>query len=125
MSRKLRCIPLSILFLVVVTLSFCYAAIIEKDGKTFIVDRHNESWEITQAVSIGFKAKYFEYGIGRYAIRPLDDTSLSESSSFKDDGARVIGVENGSEAHAYLVRKLTRHEIANTQLGDVSIAAAY
>ncbi len=95
------------------------------DGKTYLIDRTGERWDITQAVGIGFNPRNFEFGIGRNTIRPLDDTSLTDGTEFKDFGARVIGVENGDDAHAYVVLRLTRHEIANTQLGEKPIAAAY
>ena len=97
-----------------------------KDGdRTYISDRTGERWDITQAVSIGFKPYGFQFGIGRNAIRPLDESHLGQGDHDLDARARVIGVENGTDAHAYVVRKLTRHEIANTRLGDTPIAAAY
>lgn len=97
----------------------------KEDGKTYLIDRTGERWDITQAAGLGFNPRNFEFGIGRNTIRPLDDTSLMDGTKFKDSGARVIGVENGDDAHAYVVRRLTRHEIANTQLGQEPIAAAY
>jgi hypothetical protein len=95
------------------------------DEPVYIIDRTGERWEITQAVSLGFNADGFQFGIGRDAIRPLDDSSLNDKTSALDAKTRVIGVENGPEAHAYVVRKLTLHEIANTRLGEAPIAAAY
>ena len=101
------------------------SGVIEEDDKTFLVDRTGERWNITDAVSIGFKPGGFEFGIGRNAIVPLDESKLEANSRYADAGARVIGVENGSDAHAYVVWKLARHEIANTRLGETPIAAAY
>lgn len=101
-------------------------AIVLRDGdQIYIVDRAGERWDITQAVSIGFDPRGFQFGIGRNAIRPLDESSLDDASAADDAQARVIGVENGPDAHAYVVRKLTRHEIANTRIGEAPIAAAY
>ena len=101
-------------------------AIVLRDGdQIYIVDRTGERWDITQAVSIGFDPRGFQFGIGRNAIRPLDESSLDDASAADDAQARVIGVNNGPDAHAYVVRTLTRHEIANTHLGEVPIAAAY
>lgn len=101
-------------------------AIVLRDGdQVFIVDRTGEKWDITQAVSLGFDPGGFQFGIGRDAIRPLDESNLDDNSPRLDSQARVIGVNNGPDAHAYAVRKLTRHEIANTHLGEVPIAAAY
>ena len=101
------------------------AGVVYEGDAIFIVDRTGEKWNITQAVSIGFDPRGFQFGIGRDAIRPLDESSFDDQASRHDPGARIIGVENGPNAHAYVVRKLTRHEIANTRLGEVPIAAAY
>lgn len=101
-------------------------AIVVRDGdKVFIVDRMGERWDITQAASIGFEPRGFQFGIGRDSIQPLDASSLDDNVVAVDSQTRVIGVNNGRDAHAYVVRKLTRHEIANTNLGEVPIAAAY
>ena len=99
--------------------------VIKDDARIWLVDRTGERWDITQAVSLGFEPGGFQFGIGRNAIRPLDDGSLTSGDRHLYAGTRVIGVHNGPEAHAYVVRKLTRHEIANTALGDMPIAAAY
>ena len=98
---------------------------VHEDETITITDRTGESWDITQAVSLGFKPGGFQFGIGRDAIRPLDGSSLETTADALDKRTRVIGVENGPDAHAYVVRKLTLHEIANTHLGDTPIAAAY
>ncbi len=99
--------------------------VVKEDERIWLVDRTGERWDITQAVTLGFEPQGFQFGIGRNAIRPLDDTSLRSGERDLHDATRVIGVRNGPDAHAYVVRKLTRHEIANTTLGDTPIAAAY
>lgn len=101
------------------------ADVIRQDDRVFIVDRTGERWDVTQAVSIGFDPHGFQFGIGRNAIRPLDESHLQDNPLVLDPGERIIGVENDNEAHAYVIRKLTRHEIANTRLGEKPIAAAY
>jgi hypothetical protein len=101
------------------------ADVIRQDDRVFIVDRTGEHWDVTQAVSIGFDPHDFQFGIGRNAIRPLDESHLRDNALVLDPGERVIGVENDNEAHAYVIRKLTRHEIANTRIGGEPIAAAY
>ena len=60
MKGKTQCtifILLGVLF-VICTVSF--AGVIKKDGKIFISDRKGEEWDITQAVSIGFKPDKFD-----------------------------------------------------------------
>ena len=101
------------------------AIVVQAGDNVYIEDRTGERWDITQAASIGFKPRGFQFGIGRDSIRPLDASSLDDNVVAVDSQARVIGVNKGPDAHAYVVRKLTRHEIANTQLGEVPIAAAY
>ncbi len=95
------------------------------DGPVFIVDRRGERWQITPAVSLGFDPDGFEFGLGRNAIVPLEDGDLNPSPGEIADNARVIGISSGNEAHAYRVRRLNLHEVANTTLGDTAIAAAY
>jgi hypothetical protein len=102
-----------------------WAGVAREGNRVFIVDRRGERWEVTQAAGIGFDPHGFQYGIGRNAIRPLDAGSLAGSAPGLARDTRVIGVANGPHAHAYVVRKLTRHEIANTELNDTPIAAAY
>lgn len=101
------------------------ATVHEENGKTFIVDQKGERWEITQALSQGFSPEGFQFGIGRDAIRPLDDQHLGAKGTKLPGQSRVIGISGEKSAHAYSVRRLTRHEIANTRLGDIPIAAAY
>jgi len=102
-----------------------HAGVIRKDDRVFLEDRTGETWDITQAVSIGFDPYGFQFGIGRHAIPPLDGSELESNFAGLDPEARVIGVENRAESHAYVIRRLTRHEIANTLLGETPIAAAY
>ena len=99
--------------------------VIEKGDKTYIVDRLGDRWDVTQAKSIGFVPKGFQYGIGKNAFTPLDDSSLSEETFSVPQGTRVIGVSDDSEAKAYSVPKLRRHEIANSRIGSDPIAVGY
>lgn len=94
-------------------------------GKTYIVDQKGEKWDVTQAESIGFKPKGFQFGIGRDAFTPLDDSSLTDNTDSVPKDLRVIGVEEGSEAQAYSVPRLKWHEIANSNLGSEPIAVGY
>ena len=97
----------------------------KKDGMIYLVDQRGESWDITQAVSLGFKPESFQFGIGRDAIKPVDDTSLSDDREFIFGSPRIIGIEKQDESHAYVISKLARHEIANTTIGDESVAVGY
>ena len=100
------------------------ARVVKEDGRDFIVDQLGERWDVTQARSLGFRPERFRHGIGRHTFVTLDDSHLKEPD-YLFDSHRVIGVAGEGEAHAYSVRKLARHEIANTRLGEAPIAAAY
>ena len=108
-----------------ITLSQAFSRVIEENGKTYIVDRHGERWEITQAVSIGFKPHRFQHGIGRHAFTPLDDSQFSAEIDGVRRNERIIGIAEGEHANAYAVSKLWRHEVANSHIGEKPIAAAY
>ena len=98
---------------------------IQEEEEAFIQDRTGERWEVTQAKSLGFDPEKFQYGLGRHAFTPLDDSSLEKNPDNVDDRLRVIGVADGSAARAYSVSKLSRHEVANSFIGSTPIAAAY
>ena len=101
------------------------AFVIQKGGKTYIQDRTGELWDVTQAISLGFKPEHFQYGIGKTAFTPLDDSHLSDGRSSNIRNQRVIGIANDVEARAYSVPKLRYHEIANTQIGEKKVAVGY
>lgn len=102
-----------------------FSKVIYDGDSTFIVDRHGERWDVTQARSIGFMPERFQHGIGRNAFTPLDDSSLKDKSPNASKSLRVIGISDGKEANAYSVERLRRHEVANSSIGDKQIAAAY
>ena len=93
--------------------------------KVTIRDRQGEAWNITQAVSLGFKRDHFNYGLGRGAIPPLGSSSIAQEPSDVSDGLEVIGVTRSGRALAVSVSTLTSHEVANVELGGKPIAVAY
>jgi Protein of unknown function (DUF3179) len=122
--RRIIIYTLSILFGGLMLSSAGFAYVVKKDGKHYIVDQLGEHWDVTEAKSLGFRPERFRYGIGRHTFVTLDDSHLGEPE-YLFDSHRVIGVEDRGEAHAYSVGKLSRHEIANTTLGESPVAAAY
>jgi hypothetical protein len=110
---------------VIGSLAGAFSKVIHDGDSTYIVDRHGERWDVTQARSIGFIPERFQHGIGRNAFTPLDDSSLKDQSPTVSKSLRVIGISDGKEAQAYSVPKLYRHEVANSSIGDKQIAAAY
>ncbi len=102
-----------------------FSLVLREADKIYIVDQTGERWDVTEAKSIGFDPHRFQYGIGKEAFTPLDESSLSDNTFFVSKGLRVIGVTAGTEAHAYSVPKLRRHEIANTTIDSEPIAVGY
>jgi hypothetical protein len=99
--------------------------VIREGGKTYIVDRTGYRWDVTQAVSLGFKPEGFQFGIGKNAFTTLDNTDLAEDGYSLSGSERVIGLAEGGEAQAYAVSKLTSHEIANTTITSKPVAVGY
>ncbi len=102
-----------------------FAFVVREEGKAYIVDRTGERWDVTQAESIGFQAEGFQYGIGKNAFTPLDDSSMSEKNTGTSPRLRIIGISEDGNAKAYSIPKLRNHEVANSQIGSKPIAAAY
>jgi len=101
------------------------ASVIEENGKAWIVDQGGERWDVTQAESLGFDPRGFQYGIGRNAFTPLDDSRVGKRDEGIPGSTRVIGVRDGSSPRAYSVPALRSHEVANSNLGGKPIAVGY
>lgn len=99
--------------------------VIIEGTKTFIVDRTGERWDITQARSLGYQPEHFEFGLGRHAFTPLDDSLLREPPAVLPPDLRIIGTADGSQARAYSIPRLARHEVANSSIAAKPIAVAY
>ena len=129
MFHNLLLIKVFLLFLSFVAalspLEAAFSRVIQEGNSTYIVDLHGERWDVTQAKSIGFVPGRFQHGIGRNAFTPLDDSYFSDNAPKVSHSLRVIGISDSKEANAYSVRRLWRHEVANSRIGDKPIAAAY
>ena len=122
-NKKITVFILFCLFMATVSVSF--AGVIQSNGQTFIRGRRGEKWDISQAVSIGFNPYKFEFGVGRNAFSPLDDSHLRDASNTVPRRLRILGVTGETESKAFSVKKLGGHEIANSFIDDAPIAAAY
>ncbi len=123
MSEFKRCIAVMLLLLLPACVAF--GRVLTLNDKTYIIDLHGERWDVTQAMTLGFKPARFQHGIGRHAFTPLDDSSMQSGDRGVSGRTRVIGIASGRDARAYSVPKLWRHEIANSKIGDDPIAAGY
>jgi hypothetical protein len=118
-------ISILVLFFAIGSLGGAFSKVIHEGDRIYIVDRHGERWDVTQARSIGFMPERFQHGIGRNAFTPLDDSDLKDKPSEVSKSLRVIGISDGKQANAYSVPRLWRHEVANSRIGEKPIAAAY
>lgn len=126
MFRKIIILKIILLMLIPgIAMSQAFSKVIEEKGKTYIVDLHEERWDISQAMTIGFKPHRFQHGIGRDAFTPLDDSHFSKDNAEVKRNLRVIGIAEDDRANAYAISKLWRHEVANSFIGEKPITAAY
>ena len=124
MKNCLHLTLIAVLFLCMLPAS-ASSFVTRKDGRTYIVDRHNEKWDITEAITLGFKPRNFKHGIGKNAFRTLDDSSLTDDPFFVSSSVRVIGFEDSKGGKAFSVDKLRRHEIANTRQDGKPVTVGY
>lgn len=99
--------------------------VFRENGKVFIEDQRGERWDVTQAESLGFDPLGFQYGIGRNAFTPLDDSRIRKGGERIPEWTRVIGVKDDSSPRAYSVPTLRSHEVANSNLRGKPIAVGY
>ena len=123
-------IPIVLLLFLFVSMYFATtesvsSVVLKEGGKTFIVDRTGERWDVTQAVSLGFDPEGFEFGLGKNAFTPLDDSALSYKKANVSKNMRVIGVADDSRAQAYTINRLRGHEIANSSIDLQPIAVSF
>ena len=101
------------------------------DRRIVLTDRRGERWDITHAVNVyGMDRAWWEFGIGKNAIPPLDEPRQIKSDhprypSPYQRGMRVIGTTLGGEARSYPQHLLRRHEIVNESFGQLQAAVAY
>jgi hypothetical protein len=118
-------LPLALGALYLSTHEIGSSAVLKEAEKIYIVDRTGERWDVTQAVSFGFDPEGFEFGLGRNAFTPLDDSLLTSDTTDVSKNMRVIGVTDGSSAKAYTIGRLLGHEISNSTIGSEPVAVTY
>ncbi len=105
-------------------------AVVERDGKVFIIDVTGKSWEVTHAKEMyGMEPHLFQYGLGLYAIRPiLDPEMLSRGErGYPADNEifLVLGTEIDNDARAYPLEVMSYFEIVDEKFGNTHVAVAY
>lgn len=84
-------------------------------------------WRTDFSVATVPMADFFDTGIGRDGILPIDQPMLKPAGSvgWLADQSPVIAVELAGEARAYPLAVLLRHEIVNDMLGGLPIAVTF
>ena len=98
---------------------------IKVGDNTYLVDRNGERWDISQAVSIGFKPEHFQGGRGKDAFTPLDNSFLGYESLNVSPDLMIIGIADGSQSQAYSIPKLLQHEVSNNTIESKPILVIY
>ena len=103
---------------------------IVEDDSVFIIDRTGKKWNITHAVKkYDMKPENFNYGLGPYAIKPINDPQMVSpgENGYPDNSynGKILGIEINGEARAYAIAPLTRHEVVNDLLQGQPIAPVY
>ena len=112
-------------FILLITGCSSGAWVVREDAKVYIEDRNGERWDVTEAEQLGFVPQRFQYGIGKVTFTPLDDGNFTDDRPVSSSDTRIIGIAFEGDAHAYVVNRLKRHEIANTTIAGKAIAAGY
>lgn len=72
--------------------------------------------------------EFFSGGVGPDGIPPIDNPtfqSIEQASEWLSDQSPVIAVQINSEARAYPLAMMTRHEIVNDEFDDVAVVVTF
>ena len=98
--------------------------------KVYITDRTGKKWDVTHAIEqYGFDTKNFQYGLGPFAITPINNPEMISSgeSGYPGDNSTeaIIGLNIDGDARAYPIRILSRREVVNDRVGGKDVAVVY
>jgi len=99
-------------------------------NQIFIVDNSGKQWNITHAVNkYGFSAGQFQYGLGPYAIPPINNPEMLTPGDpgypSVQDGQAVIGAVFNNDVRAYPITVLRHREIVNDEIGNKYVAIGF
>ncbi len=100
------------------------------DEKVYITDRTGKKWDVTHAVAnYGFDTKNFQYGLGPYAITPINNPEMISPGEpgypSHNSTEAIIGLHIEGDARAYPIRTLSQHEVVNDRVGGKDVAVVY
>jgi hypothetical protein len=95
-----------------------------------ITDRRGEDFDITSAVlEFRMAVQYWEFGLGRYTIRPVINPRLVASGEpgypRPNDMTDVCAVKFEDDIRAYKLHDMNSHEVVDDVVNGVPIAVAY
>lgn len=98
--------------------------------KVYITDRTGKKWDVTHAVEkYGFDTKNFQYGLGPFAITPINASEMLSSGEpgypADNSSEAIIGLNIEGNARAYPIRLLSQHEVVNDRVGGKDVAVLY
>ncbi len=96
----------------------------------FITDQSGKKWNITHAVQeYGFEPSGFQFGLGPFAIRPINNPVFIErdENGFPDatNTMQIIGTTIENESRAYPLSTLRSYEILNDVFGEEHVAIGF
>ena len=102
----------------------------QEAGGAFITDATGKRWDVAHASTYGLVPSGFQYGLGPYQIRPLNDPEMifPGDSEYPSASARtlVLGVELNGHVRAYPTwTAMSAFEVVNERFGGDHVAAAF
>ena len=103
--------------------------VIEGEGQVFIVDRTGKRWEVGHARKYGLDPTQYQFGLGPYAIAPLNHPTFlfpGEPGFPGPSDMMVLGVDMNETIRAYPTwTRLVEFEVINENLGGGPVAVAF
>ena len=99
------------------------------EGLVYIIDRTGKRWEVSHARRYGLNPDEYQFGLGPYAIAPLNDPVFlnRDHAGFPDPSdMMVLGLSLNNVIRAYPTwTKLVAFEVINDEVGGGHVPAAF
>ena len=102
---------------------------VESQGKEYIVDGTGKRWEVGHARTYGLNPREYEFGLGPYAIPPLNNPTFlhpGENGYPDPSDIMVLGLDMNNIVRAYPTwTQMARFEVINEDVGGGYLAVAF